>query len=181
MEALGMVELNSIAIGVEAADAILKAANVRVVKVQPVCPGKYVVVVNGSVADVKASIEAGAEVGGMHVVDQMVIPRVHPDVISAMSGCVDLKGVEALGVIETFSLAQALLSADQAVKSAEVALMEIRLATGLGGKSFVLLTGTVSAVRAAAAAASEARGGEDMLAGTAVIPAPHEDLASALL
>ena len=180
MEALGMVELNSISQGILAADAILKAANVSIVRAQPVCPGKYIVIVNGSVADVKASVEAGSEAAAEHLLDSMIIPRVHEDVIRAMNGCVDLAGVEALGVIETYSLAQALLSADAAVKSADVALMEIRLGTGLGGKSFVLLTGSVSAARAAVEAGVGERGDDGMVVSSVVIPAPHPELTEAL-
>ena len=52
MEALGMIELNSISQGILAADAVLKAANVEIMRAQPVCPGKYVVIVSGGVADV---------------------------------------------------------------------------------------------------------------------------------
>lgn len=179
MEALGMVEFNSISQGIMAADAILKAANVNIVKSQPVCPGKYVVIISGSVADVKASVEAGAEAAKDNLLDSMVIPRVHPDVIRAMNGCVELQGVEALGVMETYSLPQALLSADAAVKSADVSLMEIRLGTGLGGKSFVLLTGTVSAARAAVSAGVNERN-EGLIVSSVVIPSPHPDLKDAL-
>ena len=180
MEALGMVELNSISQGIFAADAILKAANVRIVKASAVCPGKYVVIISGSVADVKASIEAGKVAADMNLIDDMIIPRVHDDVIRAMFGAVDLAGVEALGVIETFSLAQALLSADAAVKAAEVSLMEIRLGTGLGGKSFVLLTGSVSSVRAAVQAGVAERDNGGMITNAVVIPAPAPELAEAL-
>ena len=106
--------------------------------------------------------------------------RVHEDVLRAMNGCVDLTGVEALGVIETFSLAQALLSADAAAKSADVSLMEIRLGMGIGGKAFVLLTGSVSSAQAAVNAAKNERGAEGMIANTVVIPSPHADLAATL-
>ena len=57
--------------------------------------------------------------------------------------------------------------------------MEIRLAAGLGGKSFVLLTGTVSSARAAVEAGKNMRD-EGMIVNTVVIPAPHTDLAAAL-
>ena len=180
MEALGMIELNSISQGILAADAVLKAANVEIMRAQPVCPGKYVVIVSGGVADVKAAIAAGAEAAAEFLIDSILIPRVHEDVIRAMNGCVDLTGVTALGVIETFSLAQALLSADAAVKSADVSLMEIRLGTGIGGKSFVLLTGSVSSAQAAVNAAKSERDAEGMIANTVVIPSPHADLATAL-
>ena len=180
MDALGMVELNSISQGILAADAILKAANVSIVKAQPVCPGKYVVIVNGSVADVKSAVEAGSEAAQEHLLDSMIIPRVHDDVVRAMSGCVDLEGVEALGVIETYSLAQALISADAAAKAADVALMEVRLATGLGGKSFVLLTGSISAAKAAVEAGVAERANDGMVVSSVVVPSPHPELKDAI-
>ena len=179
MEALGMIELNSIAQGINAADAVLKAANVSMVCSQPVCPGKYVILVNGQVSAVKASIDAGCVAAGENLLDSMVIASVHPDVVKAMSGCVDLEGVEALGVMETFSLPQALLSADAAAKAAEVKLMEIRLGTGLGGKSYILLTGTVSAAKAAVQAGCETRD-EGLMMSSVVIPSPHPELAEAI-
>lgn len=179
MEALGMIELNSVAQGINAADAVLKAANVSIVCSQPVCPGKYIIVVNGTVSAVKASIEAGCIVAGENLLDSMVIPRVHEDVIKAMAGCVDLTGVEALGIMETYSLPQALLSADAAAKAAEVKLMEIRLGTGLGGKSYILLTGTVSAAKAAVQAGCQTRD-EGLMMSSVVIPSPHPELAEAI-
>ena len=50
METIGFLELNSIAKGVEAADAMLKAAEVRLITARPSCPGKYHVLVTGEVA-----------------------------------------------------------------------------------------------------------------------------------
>ncbi|TEB13879.1 Major carboxysome shell protein 1C [Pelotomaculum sp. FP] len=180
MEALGMVELNSIAQGIAAADAMLKAANVHIIKSQPVCPGKYVIIISGGIADVKTAVQVGNNAGGINAIDSMIITSVHEDVLPAITGCVELSGVEALGIIETFSLSQALVSADQAAKSGNISLMDIRLATGLGGKSFVLLTGSASAVSASISAAVQARGEDSMIVNTAVIPAPHKELAAML-
>lgn len=52
MDALGVIELNSVAAGIEAGDAMLKAANVSLLSAQPVCCGKYIVMVQGGVAEV---------------------------------------------------------------------------------------------------------------------------------
>lgn len=54
MIALGMVELNSIPKGIEAADAMLKAADVQLTAAHSVCAGKYIAVVSGEVAAVRA-------------------------------------------------------------------------------------------------------------------------------
>lgn len=52
MNALGMIEVQSIPLGVNAGDAMLKAATVQLVTAQPVCAGKYIVIVTGEVSAV---------------------------------------------------------------------------------------------------------------------------------
>ena len=57
--------------------------------------------------------------------------------------------LDAIGVIETTTVASSILSADAALKTATVDLIDIRIANGLGGKSFFTVTGEVSDVRSA--------------------------------
>lgn len=180
MNAIGMIETNSIPAGIEAGDAMLKAASVELVTAQAVCAGKYIVLVAGEVAAVKASLAAGEPVAGNYLVDSMAIPNVHEQVISALSACTDIERAEALGIIETYSLASAVICADAAVKAAEIDLMEIRLGRGLGGKSFITLTGDVAAAKAAVAAAVSAGEEHGMMANTVVIPSPHPDIFKAI-
>ncbi len=176
MNALGMIETNSIPAGIEAGDDMMKAASVRLVSAQSVCAGKYIVIVAGDVAAVRSSVEAGRKSAGYVLVDSMVIPNVHEQVIEAMSAASEVRNPGALGIMETFSLASAILCADAAVKAADVELIEIRLGRGLGGKSFVVLTGEVAAVKAAIEAAKGLEETQGMAAGTAVIPSPHPDI-----
>ena len=131
MNAIGMIETNSIPAGIEAGDAMLKAAAVELVTAQPACAGKYVVLVAGDVAAVKASVADGEPVAGNFLVDSIVIPNVHEQVISALSACTEIKEAAALGIIETYSLASAVICADAAVKAAEIDLIEIRLGAAL--------------------------------------------------
>ena len=60
MESLGMIELNSIARGIEAGDAIVKTAKVKLVGAYASCPGKYIVMVRGQVSAVKSAIEVSS-------------------------------------------------------------------------------------------------------------------------
>jgi microcompartment protein CcmL/EutN len=181
MYALGMIESNSIPAGIEGGDAMLKAAEVSLSTAQVVCAGKYIVVVSGDVAAVRHSVQAGIETLHTTLVDSFVIPNVHEKVVAAISAASFIEKPAALGIIETFSLAAAVQCADTAVKAAEVELIEVRLGRGMGGKSFVLLTGEVAAVRAATAAAEEKEEIAGMLARVVVIPSPHPDLINALL
>lgn len=84
METIGFLELNSIAKGIEAADAMLKAAEVRLITARPSCPGKYHVLVTGEVAAVQSSVEAGVEAAAGSVVDQVVIPSPHPELFESL-------------------------------------------------------------------------------------------------
>ncbi len=174
--AVGMVETNCIAKGIEAADKMLKAADVNLLSAQTACAGKYVVIISGDVAAVKASVEAGAAGAEETLVDSMVIPNIDEQVLKAVSACGEPKNFDALGIVETFSLVSALLCADAAVKAADVELIEIRLGRGLGGKSFLTLTGDVAAVRHALEAAKSDEGVTGMITRTVVIPSPHPDL-----
>ena len=178
--ALGMVETNCIAKGIEAGDAMLKAADVSLLSAQTACAGKYVVLVSGDVAAVKSSVESGAATAEETLVDSMVIPNIDAQVSKAVSACSEPQNFESLGIIETFSLVSALLCADAAVKAADVELIEIRLGRGLGGKSFITLTGDVAAVRHAVETAKQGEEVKGMITRTVVIPSPHHDLKKAV-
>ena len=178
---IGLLELNSIAKGIEAADFMLKAAEVDLLRANSICPGKYIVLISGYVGAVKASIEVGLEVGGEHVVDRLVLPSVHPQLIKAINGTTEIDELKSLGVLEFFSIASSIVAADTAAKAALVDLIEIRLGFAIGGKAFVTLTGDVSSVREAIEAG--ARVGEDsgMLVNKVVIPSPRKELFNELL
>ena len=60
--------------------------------------------------------------------------------------------IDAIGVVETTTVASAVLAADLALKTASVDLLDLRIANGLDGKSFFTITGEVSDVRSAVAA-----------------------------
>ncbi len=180
MNALGMIEVTSIPVGVEAGDAMLKAAAVELVTAQSVCAGKYIVLITGEVAAVRESVAAGKTAAGPKLVDSMVIANVHPQVPQAINACTEIGQVAAVGVLEAFSLCAAVLAADAAVKAADVSLMEVRLGRGLGGKSFIILTGEVAAVRAAVDAAHALEEVAGLMNDSVVIPAPHPDMIRAL-
>ena len=181
MKAIGLVEFVSIAKGIEAADAMLKASRVELLDARPICPGKYIVLIFGEVSAVYNSVQAGNGIGGSAVVDDFVIPNVHPSVIKAVSCASDVKVLRALGVIESFSIAALIVAADSAVKAGQVDLIEIRLGTGIGGKSFVTLTGDVGDVTASINVGKETCGEKGMLVESVIIPSPHKSLTAHIL
>lgn len=174
--ACAMLEFSSIAAGILSADQMVKAANVEPVAFKTICPGKFLASVRGDVAAVNASAEAGLRCGGTRVADWFTLANIHADVFPALSGTgaasalAVQNGGGALGIIETYSASAAVLAADQAVKAAAVDLLDVRMAMGLGGKGYTLLTGDVAAVRAAVDAGATKAAEEGLLVSEVVIP-----------
>jgi microcompartment protein CcmL/EutN len=179
--AIGLVELRSIARGMLTTDAMLKAADVELLRAHVVCPGKYIILIAGTISHVKNAVAVGQQVAPEVVVDQFVLNNVHPSVFPALTATTEIEDVRAIGVVETFTLAAAIVAADTAVKAAPVNLIEIRLPFAMGGKAFTVLTGEVSAVRSAVNSAAMLLKDEGVIDSFTVIPAPHKDLISKLL
>jgi len=180
-ETIGFLEFNSIAKGIESADAVLKAAEVDLIFARAGCPGKYYILFTGDVAAVKASLDVGALVGEHHLVDQCIIPRVHPQVIKAINLATEPEAVNAVGIMEFFSVTASIYAADAAVKAADVTLMDVRLGTGIGGKSFVVLTGEVAAANEAVRCGMATKNAEGMAVSSVVIPNPRKEIFEALI
>ena len=180
---IGLLELCSVARGIETADALLWQANVEVLCATPVQPGKYVVLFTGSVQDVTSAVQRGAEVAGPDLVDQLLIEQVHEQIVPTLQRKGGhINGVlDALGVVETTTVASTILACDAALKTASVDLVDLRIANGLGGKSFFTLTGEVSDVRSAVARAASRASERGLLAREVVVPRPHPDLMHHLL
>jgi microcompartment protein CcmL/EutN len=179
--AIGLIEFSNITRGIEATDAMVKAANVDLLLARPTCPGKYTTLVSGDVGAVRTSVQAGMNVGEDSVIDQFVLPNVHEGVLPAITATTDIGQVKALGVIETFTVASAIVAADAALKAAVVDAIELRLAIGLGGKCYVTFTGDVGACQAAVAAGSHEAKEKGLLVAEVVIPSPAPELIQMLL
>lgn len=174
--ALGMIELNSVARGILATDAIAKKAPVEILSTNPICPGKYMIIFAGEVADVEESLKAGLESGNDGIINHLFLPQIHLDVIPAVAGTTEIKEFDALGIIETFSIASCIIGADLAAKTSPAKLVEVRLANGLGGKGYFVMTGKLADIEASIDAAKEHIKTEGLLAGCEIIAAPHPDL-----
>ncbi len=180
MDTIGFIELTSIAKGIEIADSMLKAASTELIFAKASCPGKYYVMIAGNVDSVTAAINQGATMGDGFVVDSLVLSKIHPQVIKAINMGVMPENISAVGVMEFFSVTAAVRAADVAVKSSLVDLIDVRLGTGIGGKSFVVLTGDVASVNTAIDAGSLAGAENGMLVNKIVIPRPRQELVESL-
>jgi microcompartment protein CcmL/EutN len=175
---IGLLELASIARGVEAADAILWEARVELLFASPVQPGKYLMLFTGSVQDVGSALRRGKEIAGADLVDELFIQQVHEQVEAALrrrGGHIDGE-LDAIGVVETATVASAIAAADIALKTATVDLFDLRIANGLDGKSFLSVIGPVSDVRSSVTAAAKSAESRQKLLRSVVIPRPHPEL-----
>ena len=172
--AIALLEFGSIAAGIEAGDAMVKRAALDVMKTGTVQPGRYLVLIGGSVADLEEALDAAMRVGADHVVDRMFLPDPHPQLVAALTGSRAVGEGEALGVIETSSVAATISAADAGLKGAAVTLREIFLADGLGGKGYLLFRGPLVEVQAAVEIGAERVPGR--LVGSRVIAQLHDEM-----
>jgi microcompartment protein CcmL/EutN len=179
--ALALIEFDSIAAGIEAGDAMAKKAPIARIVAGTVHNGKYLVLVAGEVADVEESLAAGLVVGASAVLDRVYLPGVHPHVVDALATQRRPEPVDALGIVETRTVAAAIAAADAGVKGAQVNLMEVRLADGLGGHGLVFFDGLVADVEAAVRIGTDAIAGTPALIHAVVIPQLHAEMAANLL
>lgn len=170
-QALAMMELKSIARGLEVADTILKGYPLELLSLKIVCPGKLLLVVTGEVGAIREAIPTARQRGHIHYIDDFFLGNPHPQLIAAMRGATPVDSLGALGIIETFTATAAVLAADVAAKAALVQLINVRLARGLAGRGYVSITGSVGAVRTALEQC-EQRLERGIIAHQAVIPAP---------
>lgn len=175
-KAIGVIELKSIPKGVEATDAALKSAGVDMVSAHPSCPGKYEIILTGSISNVTASVDHVLSKFEGYVIDSSIMGRIDEQVIKALFGTQKTEKKGSLGLIETFSAATTIKAADIAVKTARVEIFDLRVSRGMGGKGVVMLTGEVGDVTAAVEAGSAYAQGQGMLSSNSIIAAPHADL-----
>lgn len=180
-KAIGLIELKSIPIGIQTADEMLKAANVDLILANPICPGKYMILISGDVGAVNNSIKTGINIADTFLVESHVINNIHEDVLLAVSGVSDAKEIKSIGTIETISALTSIKAADIAVKASNVKLLEVRIAKGLGGKGFLIMTGEISSVKSAVKSCENELGKMGEITSTSVIASPHKDLIEKLL
>lgn len=180
IQAIGFLELNSIAKGIQATDSMLKAADIQLLFSRPNCPGKYNVLISGDISAIKSSMDAGVRIGQHHVVDKLEIPRVHSQVIKAINSSSYPQKLDAIGVLEYFSITASIIGADNAVKAANVNILDIRLGTGIGGKSFVVLSGDTASINEAIKNGAMLSNESGLLISKVVISNPRPELLNSL-
>ena len=176
-KSLLVMEYSSVAIGMKAADAMLKTSNVKLVTAQTVCPGKYMIILTGNVSAVKAAYSKGKSPDyDQLLIDDYLLGNIDGAVLEALFGVPEVGKLEALGIIETYSIASIIGAADNIVKTTPVQLIEIRIARGMSGKSYAIFSGELAAVEASMEGAIKEIKESGLLLHTTVIPNPDPQL-----
>ena len=83
-QAIGVIELKSIAKGIEATDAALKSAGVSLISAHPSCPGKFEIILTGTISNVSSALDHVKERFNEKMVDTSLMGRIDPQVITAV-------------------------------------------------------------------------------------------------
>ena len=181
--AIALIEFDSIAAGIVAGDAMVKASPVGSIYAGTVHPGKYLVLVSGDTASVEEALDAGTASGGASVLATVFLPDVDPLVTRAVTGGAESEADtgDAMEIVETATVASVIDAADAGVKAARVDLFAVCLADGLGGKGYALFSGHLAEVEAAVEAAVERAAATGGLLAHRVIPQLHSEMAANLV
>lgn len=180
--AIALIEFDSISAGIVAGDGMVKASPVEAVYGGTVHPGKYLVMVAGDTASVEIALGVGLQLGSGHVSDSVFLPDIHPDVTAAVVSGADAARLveEALGIVETSTVASVIDAADAGVKASAASVSSVSLADGLGGKAYVLFSGLVADVEAAVESAVARCEPHGTLVRSDVIAQLHSEMAENL-
>lgn len=174
---LGILELSSIAKGLAVCDAMLKKADVRLLRATPAGSGKFIILLTGPEADLFEAVAEGRAVGAPFIVQWAYIPNIHRQVVDALTR----KGgagaaLGSLGVLESAFLASALHAADAAAKTSAIRILELVFDLDLGGKMYCTLTGDLADVEAAMEAGERQLRADGAFLHREIVARPHRGM-----
>jgi microcompartment protein CcmL/EutN len=180
-DALALLELDSVASGLAAVDTLVKRAPVEVLEANLIEPGRFLVLLAGGVAEVEESVSAVVESHADALQAQMLLPFVHPGLLAGLHGLERCQSPEAIGIVEGKDVAGTIYAADSSLKNADVVLAGIRLAIGLGGRAYYVVTGSQNDVEAAIEVGQGVLEGLGTLHRVEQINRPHDEMVPWLL
>jgi len=174
--AIALLEFETVAAGILASDVMVKRSPIALLRCGTIHPGRFLILVGGSVASTEEAYAAGLQVGESQGVlsGKVFLGDVHPSLHDAVLGTRRDVAGDSLAVVETHSSPALLAAVDAAVKSTPVVLSEVRLGDDLGGHALALMSGNLFDVETALDICSE-RSGEQLRART-LLPRLDSDL-----
>lgn len=181
--ALAMLDIGDIPPGLRALDALAKEAEVSVISAGTIQRGHYLILFGGEVEPVEMSFRRALDLAGEAVEDAVLLPHAEERIVPSMMGGLirwPAPG-DTLGVVQTGSPPTMLAAVDAALKGAEVQLVELRVADGLGGKAIANLWGELVDVQAAIGFATDAMAkGKSQRCSTTIIPRADDAVVQAI-
>lgn len=178
MRALGIVELNSIAKGIELTDIILKSSEIEILYSNYTCPGKYMIIITGDVASIEEAVENAMSKGEKNIIGSFIIPNTHEDLIKGINKKFNID-VKAIGVMEFTSIASGIIALDKALKSGQIKIVRFILGNLIGGKCYFVITGFVSDVEESIKNAENSVESKKVI-NKIIIPSPDPELINCL-
>jgi len=174
--ALALLEFDTIAAGILASDLMVKRAPIALLRCGTIHPGRFLILVGGSVASTEEAFVAGVQLGENQnaLTSSIFLGDVHPALHDAVLGERQELTGDALAVVETRSSPPLLAAVDAAVKSTPVILSEVRLGDDLGGHALALMSGDLTDAETALGICVD-RAGDQLLART-LMPRLDADL-----
>ena len=173
---LGVLEFSSIAVGFHALDEMIKTAPIKIIDARTISQGKYFIVFSGDLASVEYSFTKGNEIGSKFIINRLMLPMVHSEVIGAIGNVKETEEWGTIGIIETLNVTSSIEAADIAAKEGGVTIVEVRLANGFGGKSYVKMIGDLENIQAAMNSAVHKLEQDKLLFAKTIIPQPQEEV-----
>ena len=119
---------------------ILSKKSLATIKIaKAVTPGKFLIIFTANIAEGEESFNIALEQAESKLIDSLFIPQAHFALIPAMSGIFQSNNGESIGIIETKNISNCINATDIALKFADVSLINMQLAKGIGGKGYILL------------------------------------------
>jgi microcompartment protein CcmL/EutN len=178
--AIALLEISGIATGIYCADVMIKCSPITVLKSGTVHNGKYLILIGGSVASVEEAFYKGLTAAGEEIIDHVILPDIHEQVHDAILGQRSDCSKEAIGILETASVAAIIQSTDAAIKHTDISIVEIRIADHLGGKAFSIINGEIEDIESAVEIAREKTTKPEFWLQKTVIPNLHQELGNQL-
>ncbi len=175
--AFATIELNSVPVGLYAADALLKKSPIGMIRTGTIGSGRFFILLAGTTASVAEAHEEALFHGGLQVADDCFLPDIHPSLYEAILGNTRQMGDGPLLILETPTVSCNIQAIERAMKGVPVELLEFRAGDPrMNGRGLAILQGDLTNIEAAqeiALAALETRG---IPAQHRILTSPHEAL-----
>lgn len=181
--ALALLDIRDVPLGLRALDALSKEAPVQVLAAGTVQSGAYLIMFAGELEPVERSYFRALEIANGAVADRVLLAHAEERILPAITQQAIRwpSPGDTAGIVQTGTPPTLLRAIDAALKGAQVDLVELRIADGLGGKAIATLWGETHDVEAALSLANQAiaRGVGDRCS-TTIIPNADDELVRAI-